>query len=383
MSNYSAKFSRRIVIISNLAMFSVVLIHSNSILSYPEAGVGNRYIHYLFAECLCSWAVPFFYVVSGFFFGAHYGQSFFSINDYREILKKKIQTLGIPYFLWSIIGFLLFLPTILSSVLITDSSMTVTRIFGTASICDAIFSFWGVLNESGPSFDRPLWYVRTLLLFFIFSPLWFLMLKKKIGLCILYALIPILILWYAEYTVPHIIWKAGSLGYFLLGMLLARRKCTDFKVENVFSPKITVVFFIGWGIWSIVVTSLRFKNMDVGHPTVYALCKNLCPILGILFFVAGFQHYLKLLPRFIQNYYDGFDNSKNYLNKTFWCYCMHLPVCRFLIAASLYFFGKNDLTCICSFFLVPILSVSVCVGIAVIYKKIFPRTYDLLSGCRG
>lgn len=97
MSYCNSKTSRKIAVLTTLATIAVVIIHSNSLESYRESawlfGIGNG------IAFLQHWAVPFFFMVSGFFFDRAFDDGPL-IGGYSSFLFKKLRTLGMPYLLW-------------------------------------------------------------------------------------------------------------------------------------------------------------------------------------------------------------------------------------------------------------------------------------------
>ena len=63
------KISRKITVLSFLAMVSVVYIHHNAIGTF-EPAQWNAIIQGLLTRGISDWAVPFFFVVSGFWFAS-------------------------------------------------------------------------------------------------------------------------------------------------------------------------------------------------------------------------------------------------------------------------------------------------------------------------
>lgn len=95
----SEKVSRKISVLATLATVAVVIIHSNSLelVKMPSWAfwVGNA------IAFLQQWAVPFFFMVSGFFFDrAFCDKPIFS--NWMPFLRKKFRSLVVPYVLWGV-----------------------------------------------------------------------------------------------------------------------------------------------------------------------------------------------------------------------------------------------------------------------------------------
>ncbi len=102
--------------------------------------------------------MPFFFVVSGFFFAAHFDER----GWWARETKKRIRSLVVPFFIWSLLAYVLLAPLSIVADLIAH------RPFGTnLSIPE---------NPLGFDLDKlpflvPLWYVRCLFFFVLLSPL--------------------------------------------------------------------------------------------------------------------------------------------------------------------------------------------------------------------
>lgn len=89
---------------SAVAMLAIVMIHSISILTFPEAASWNVYLQHLVTRRLTCWAVPFFFVVSGYW-------CFVKLSGgASQFFRKKVKTLLVPYALWCLLGLVLIMP---------------------------------------------------------------------------------------------------------------------------------------------------------------------------------------------------------------------------------------------------------------------------------
>ena len=118
-------------------------------------------------------AVPFFFVVSGYFLSAHFDEEYW----WKREVTKRIRSLVVPYFLWSLIAVLITAPV----TIIADS--IAKRPFGTSLplLNGKVMSVFGLNIFNSPT-HGPLWYMRCLFLFVIFGGL-FKWGVRKMGLC--------------------------------------------------------------------------------------------------------------------------------------------------------------------------------------------------------
>ena len=107
-------------------------------------------------------AVPYFFLVSGFFFFKH---SYYGEGKYWTMLKKKGYTLFIPYLIWNVIGLI---------------EQIVAGQYHKTELHDILYDL--ILSE----WNGPLWYVRTLMIFMLLVPFygWIYNLKNKMVLVV-------------------------------------------------------------------------------------------------------------------------------------------------------------------------------------------------------
>ena len=109
-------------------------------------------------------AVPYFFIISGFFIARHFNEP----GWYQREIKKRLKSLLVPYFAWSFIALLAAIP----AQILADISAH--RVLGTS-----LFEFLGesfLLRMFGFDFSAypfyfPLWYLRCLFLLVLASPL--------------------------------------------------------------------------------------------------------------------------------------------------------------------------------------------------------------------
>jgi len=158
VTRLSAETSVRIANLGCICMLLVVSIHLSHL---PQgigldAGIAYWILRYVFATV----AVPFFFIVSGYFLSRHAGEP----EWWTKACRQRLVTLGVPFLVWCLVPFVLF------SVLWTSVPVggECSRVLGKASSVAAGF---GLNVFVAPELNRPLWYVRTLMLLVLLSPL--------------------------------------------------------------------------------------------------------------------------------------------------------------------------------------------------------------------
>lgn len=123
-------------------------------------------VSYLFSNIFARLAVPLFFFFSGFLF--FYKTVDFVGRTYLSKLKKRFRTVLVPYFLWNLLLILL---------LFSFQSLVPGLLSGKDKlVVDYTPSDWVSVLLVNP-IDYPLWFIRDLMVVFIFSPLLYFLLN--------------------------------------------------------------------------------------------------------------------------------------------------------------------------------------------------------------
>lgn len=153
--------SRKIARLSIVCAILVVYLHSYSKgLSASMSGSLVWWVQDLVSQGVSRAAVPFFFVVSGFLLFKDFPEEGI-VAWWLGKLRKRLKTLCVPYFTWSLLG-------LLSTYLMTRFASTQIYSYDVASP-----TWWlEVLGiTTPPKFMFHLWFVKAIFLFAVFSPL--------------------------------------------------------------------------------------------------------------------------------------------------------------------------------------------------------------------
>ena len=263
----SATISTKVSKISLICAFFVVCIHCK-----PDGILGGFtwWFCELFNKGICIIAVPFFFVVSGFFLAKHIHENCW----WKREVVKRVRTLLIPYFSWGILNFLYAIPLILIANILANTSLL--RNFPT-TLSDFLHILG--LNPFQYPYLIPLWFIRCLFLFVLVSPLiaWIVKKSKRISLIFLTLIFP-LGLFRVIFQVEEgdILWcTVGTfsflnLFYFSLGLHLALYPLQQNR------PK--YLMYLAGSFWLILLVS---KGLSSLHTS------SLSPYFGFLSIPAG------------------------------------------------------------------------------------------------
>lgn len=250
----------------------VVFIHLP--LGEPAAGSILCWFREFFVRGFCQIAVPFFFVVSGFFLGkkAH------EIGWWKTAVKKRFSSLVLPYMLWCLIYFLFVHSMILCANFVAHRALSANMFAG--GYIGTLKSFWGLDLSELPALI-PLWYIRALVLFVILSPVCVWLLKRYARILILFTFaVGVVLDFVFAIDSPmgrffHFGFPVWGLLYFEVGLLLA-------VVDKVLVNRMIAAFsFIA--ALALLAAGVAFDSNQFGH----VLCKHAlrpCLLLSLWYF---------------------------------------------------------------------------------------------------
>jgi len=287
----------------------VVFIHSR-FQTYPDADT----------ELLCNsvfWgkmphcAVSAFFIISGYLLASRMIQNRVEqsnlVSMYLTTLRRKFKSLVIPYFLWNT---LVMLPHLLIWGLHISSSLFPAPKFAGMNILQILVRTYGLDMREYP-IDVSLWYVRSLMFFFLLSPLFLFLIRflpKYLSLLLLFA----------GFFLPG----NSSVLFFLIGIF-----CGYFDVDlRPLKNKWGVLFLVPLPVFCFLADHFR-SILSIMGPNVF------WAILHLLFFL-----FLVPLAMLMQRLPD---KAQKLLvlggGYSFWIYCSHAPIATTLSRVGLRF----------------------------------------------
>jgi len=350
----SETLSRRIVWCSFWGALAVIFIHSQTWSGMPEGAAFFRILQQAVHSRLTSFAVPMFFVISGYFFQAGCEDGF----TYGKILLKKAKTLLVPYLLWGTIGVLVLTPLVMVCNAVGGREMWTRTVFDYGNVW-GIVDHWIGITVGAPKGAFPFWYVRVLLVFFLLSPVFCLagrlpkMLLLGVGLTWAYTLG-----W--GLGVPYLSVRFDVFGWLLLGMAVRRCRLEECHVGTG-TVWLSAALYGGVSIWAACM------------PVVLPCVSGVAAMGGIVFWWG-------LSERFACRETQAWVLKIG--QKSFFIYAIHMMMTEYCLAVSGFCFKNCPAVLNLYSFVLPFVVLILAFTVASCLEKLLPRWYALLCGGR-
>lgn len=342
-------------------------------------GLDNPYWYHfiieLISNVMASISVPLFFFFSGYLF-FHNGS--FNKDIYKTKLLSRTKTLLVPFLLWNVIAIVFqamkWLPAL--SSLFPGANKTVfifslKRLFNTffcntlsngLFVCSTDYTMTEIVNEPYP-IDVPMWYIRDLMVMIVISPIIYWCIKKG--------------------SLAYLL-TSGSLWFFIRYLL----------PEGGYMVLLsTALFFFSWGAYyslNIIHFTKAIKRIRylpliyivivfIDTLTIYTshyntALHNVGILVGIILVLSETSRIIRKqikLPPPIQN-------------SIFFIYAFHKIIIDDIAKVVFSILQLPDTTNIMlgCYFLIPILTICICIVTHWILMKGFPRICKLLTGGR-
>ena len=234
--------------------------------------------------------------------------------------------------------------------------------YSVLGILDQIFG----ITHSGPIDNGPLWYVRTLFLLFLFSPVFMWIYKScKLPIPECIAVIFIILFLNSESRISEF-WgvKPWAIAYFISGIAAAK---IDFWEKRI-PVWVVIISGLCWLILSVY-DGLVYISMVKGYAILFYPWKVFCAII------------------FWSGLYDMCTGQGNRLVKfipmTFFIYCSHQPILAYFRSFARFFFRNNGVFLLAFCMISFIGTLVICIFTAKLLERFCPKRYNVLTGNRG
>lgn len=306
----------------------------------------------LFIKRIATVAVPCFYIMSGFFF---FNVNTFIFKTFRTKIKKRINSLILPYLLWNLITYLV----LLCKDIVTSSE----TIEGGLLLFDTFIMSFMLYNGSTTPISAPLWFLRDLIFVIFMTPIIYLCLKK----CPYVFLIGLTVCFFYPEQLPlpwnHIykVQPFTALLFFSMGSYIAINKnkleIIRVPISNSTLTFITLIYF------TFIMLVIYTKNPVVRTITTYYIGVPVTFIIAIRLLNSRLhKHIIKLNPTY------------------FFLFALHILLVNSCNAIVLRFIPQDEVLWL--FIVSVFLNVILCITAYYTCRKIFPRIAYVLSGGR-
>lgn len=332
--------SDRIRIMGVLCTLMVVYRHSLNYLAFFNSWNGNGISGFIEDGCslLTQVAVPFFFIVSGFFF---LKIPYYVKGNYQSMIRKKMKSLVIPFIFWNIIGGIF--------LYVADNKIIENTVFN--CILQLINSQW----------YPPLWYVRDLITMMLLVPLygWIFIgfnLNSKFGNILIQVILLIGLFYYWNPVDCGWVSSEGIFFFFLGGIIS--------QYEGLLSNKIPLYLLIP-------LSCLWLYNCFFINLSSYPYLNKLNTMLALIV--------CWNVVRYIYKYNHIFLKLSSY---SFFIYVTHFYLIKtFKVILGKIFFG-NDIAATLAYLLLPLLTVGIGIIVGKVLNKKFPKFYGIITGGR-
>ena len=305
-------------------------------------GGAGPFLQELLGSCLGQIAVPGFFCLSAYLFFRNAGRT--DADFYAAKWKKRIRTLLIPYLIWNLIYYLIYLAA------------------GKAQPDPETFAEAVLFHRFHPVF----WYLEELILLTLAAPLAGFLLKKKA------AVLPVLLISYLaavfyEWLPFHLI-NEDAVFYYLTGAAFALHQGgaeSDLRVYRRMLPVFTAVYLI----CEIVAIFFPALPSNVLFFVIGARISGLLALFSAVMLYVSKK--TPVLPEFVQY--------------NFFIYAVHYLEIRFFQLGAGLVFGTPlpDGIFAVLYLIMPVLCIASSVFAAKLMKSRVPKLYAVLTGGRS
>ena len=322
----------------------------------------NTFFQYFISNGITRFRIPMLFAISGFLFAAK------DYIPYFHQIKKRVKTLLVPYFLWSIIGLLI-------AVLLYNFN------WSRQAVIDAHLQ--PVFNKTFDNYTSAdwinallwptsfqLWFIRCL----FFYNLLYLFIKKAVTRSPSIWFPIITIAWIM--LLGFVVVEAEGLLFFSLGIWACKKQQEIQKKPIWFSMQWALPSFIFLCLFKTWWAFLGHQYLsEFPHGLSLLIMHKAVVALGLLVAWFGFDYLVKFAMS-----YKWFQHASNY---GFIIFALHVPLLTYLIDPSINLLNNFQHARLLVFILLPLIIIAFCMFTGYILKLLLPKIYSVLTGGRG
>lgn len=330
-----------------------VIIGGNLLVNKGDFPIHDVLRHVLTNE-LARIAVPLFYFISGFLF---FYRSEFTQSTYWQKMGKRVRTLLVPYVIWNVVVILLNLiaQTFMPSMISGRNELVVDY-----SLADWLNIFWNHKGTGSPICFQ-FWFIRDLMVVMLLSPAIYMLVRyvKLWGVALLG------LLWCLGIWFDVVSFSSSSFFFFAWGAwfsIYKRNFIIDFKSLRIpFTILYTLFVLGGTLIWYYGISGLDF---------IY----NIGIVWGVIAVITWAAYGIKN---------DMLKSCTFLAGSSFFVYAYHGIFIPFAVKYWVKLMQPaTEYTMIMGYLLMPLLIISIGVGIYALMLRICPRFTGIITGGR-
>ena len=293
-------------------------------------------------------AVPVFFTLSGYFFFQDVEK--LTMEKYKEKIRRRVQSLLIPYLIWNCIPAVFFCAGNLYSIIFRHKSSADMTDFLYGLWNDGLWHIWWDKTSGMMPFDSPLWYVRDLIILCILSPVIYWLIQKSGWLLVLI----LGLLYFMQVSFP--------IGFSLTGLLF-------FSFGASFALKGLNLNMLGKGKYIVYFLTI----------CLFALCNTFDMIILHPLFIMSSCYSWILLFHDIQG--KATTHTARFSESVFFVLALHNIIVLANVGKLLDKLFVGDFHYIC-YWIAPPITLFVCILLYYGTKKVSPQTIRVLCGGR-
>jgi surface polysaccharide O-acyltransferase-like enzyme len=346
----SRKLSDSLRIANIMCTLLVIAIHYNTKhdMDLSSGFTWNYYLQEFITNGLARVAVPFFAFIAGLFFFLSYK----NLSSYPKAIKKRINSLLIPYLVAS---FLIFIVEYVYGVIQWDLSLENFDLF----IRDVLFTPISV----------QFWFLRDLMILVLLTPIIF----KLVSQLELWIMVPVMVLWLLDIEIMplfagrHVI-TIETLSFFILGCYFSQHTYLLEKLVNGMKNKTVftvVIIYLMLCVIRIVIEPDMANWYTNKYQINSLIIQNMSIFIGVFLIIALSTKIINAKLLYLSQF-------------TFFVYIFHLLPLSHLVGKITSYIISDAYKFYLTF---PVAVILVFIS-AVFCKKLMPRLYSVFSGGR-